>query len=439
MAGRARGSVVEVPGTDGTVTYALRFVAAGKRRYRTLGSEPEWTPNRADAELCYVLGQVDRGTWQAPEPTRAAAAERDVPTFHVFASEWFERHRDEWRPKTVRAYRGELVGHLLPYFATMPLDRIGVADVDRYRAAKLAEHAAWKRRAAKDRQRAGRAPAGPASINKTLVRLGQILEEAVEYEIIDRNPARGRRRRIKVTTPPRPYLDRAEQIDALLTAAGQLDAEAREDRRHVGRRPMLATLAFAGLRLGELVELRWRDLDLAAGRIRVGAAKTAAGVRTVDMLPALRDELIAWKASRRSTLASGLVFATASGGRINDSNVRNRVLAPAIERAAVALEADGLGALPPRLSPHGLRHLFASLLVALGEDPRFVMEQLGHTTPGFTLRLYAHSMRRDDGDLARLRELVGRANLGQNSGRNGRLAVLDSALDALLAEPAPRD
>jgi hypothetical protein len=61
--------------------------------------------------------------------------------------------------------------------------------------------------------------------------------------------------------------------------------------------------------------------------------------------------------------------------------------------------------LPPSLSRE-LRHTFASLLVALGEDPRYVMGQLGHTDPAVTLRLYTHTMRRVDDERTRLRALV---------------------------------
>ena len=79
---------------------------------------------------------------------------------------------------------------------------------------------------------------------------------------------------------------------------------------------------------------------------------------------------------------------------------------PAIERANENLTNRGDLPLPKRLTLHGLRHTFASLLVALGEDPRYVMGQLGHTDPAFTLRLYTHSMRREDDERARLQALV---------------------------------
>jgi integrase len=122
-----------------------------------------------------------------------------------------------------------------------------------------------------------------------------------------------RRRKLRQRRPERPYLDRAEQIAALLDAAGELDAEARTDRQATARRALLATLAFAGLRIGEALALRWRDVDLAGGRLRVGRAKTDAGVRTVELLPALRDELTSWKARTRYGHPAELAFGTENG------------------------------------------------------------------------------------------------------------------------------
>jgi integrase len=170
---------------------------------------------------------------------------------------------------------------------------------------------------------------------------------------------------------------------------------------------MLATLVFGGLRIGELLELGWRDVDLTAGRIIVRASKTDAGVREVDMLPALRDELLTLKASTQRANSIDLIFGTRQARPQSPGNVRNRVLAPAVTRANERLATDGDVPLPDRLTPHKLRHTFASLLVALGVDPGAVMDQLGHTDPTFTLRVYRHGMRRDDSSKRALRELVG--------------------------------
>ena len=70
------------------------------------------------------------------------------------------------------------------------------------------------------------------------------------------------------------------------------------------------------------------------------------------------------------------------------------------------LEEAEQAPLPDGLTPHSLRRTFASLQVAVGEDPRYVMAQLGHTDPAFTLRVYAQAMRRDESDRERLRALV---------------------------------
>jgi integrase len=89
--------------------------------------------------------------------------------------------------------------------------------------------------------------------------LAAILEGAVERELIARNPAKGKDRRVREHEPRRSYLDTSDQIAALLDAAGELDRTAREDRRHIERRALVATLTFAGLRIGEACALRWRD------------------------------------------------------------------------------------------------------------------------------------------------------------------------------------
>jgi integrase len=63
--------------------------------------------------------------------------------------------------------------------------------------------------------------------------------------------------------------------------------------------------------------------------------------------------------------------------------------------------------LPEGLTPHKLRHTFASILVALGIDAGSVMDQIGHADPGFTLRIYRHGMKRDRAAKERLSALVG--------------------------------
>ena len=132
-----------------------------------------------------------------------------------------------------------------------------------------------------------------------------------------------------------------------------------------------------------------------------------AGVREVDLLPALRDELAAHKAAARRIGVDDLVFPTARGAGRDKDNARERVVRPVVRRADELLDERGLAPLPVGVTAHKLRHTFASILVALGGDPAYVMGQLGHADPKFTLRVYAHQMRRGDGEREALRALVG--------------------------------
>jgi integrase len=400
--------------TDSTV-YALRFNVQGRRQYVTLGSSREgWTQAKAQDALQDELAKVQLGEWKAPEPAPAPTVESD-PTFHVFATDWLAAHEGEWQTSTKLDYEWQLSHHLLPFFKRHRLSQITIAEVDRYRALKV------------------KGALSATSINKTITRLAQILEEAVEHGTLERNPAKGKRRRLKASKPAPVWLDSAEHIGALLDAAGELDREAKSNGQ-VPRRAILSTLVFSGLRIGELIELRWRDVDLAAQKITVREAKTDAGTRTIDLLPILRAELEARREAQGSVGAkvvsleahragrvsgeaphahsSSRVFPTQEGGPMNPSNVRNRILAKAVERANERLEAAGLTPLPDSLTPHKLRHTFASLLVALGVDPGAVMDQLGHTDPTFTLRVYRHGMRRDKGSKQGLAQLVKRHRKG---------------------------
>jgi integrase len=146
-------------------------------------------------------------------------------------------------------------------------------------------------------------------------------------------------------------------------------------------------------------------------QIKGQIAKTAAGHRDVKLLPALRDQLVTLKSCRGDLDPNGYVFGTARGGRQSESNVRQRILAPAIARANEALMKNGEAPLPDGITPHSLRRTYASVLYALGEDATVVMGEMGHSDPKLALAIYAQAMRRDGGEKARLSTLVGDAQM----------------------------
>ena len=151
---------------------------------------------------------------------------------------------------------------------------------------------------------------------------------------------------------------------------------------------LLATMILAGLRVSELTSLRWRDVDLPGGRLRVTEAKTEAGVRTVDISPMLREELAVHRADSGHTGPDDLVFATSAGTERNRSNITRQILQPTIERANFELAKAGRARIEG-LTNHSLRRTFASLLYHEGKSPRYVMKQLGHTEPALALAIYA--------------------------------------------------
>lgn len=258
------------------------------------------------------------------------------------------------------------------------MPEITIPEVDRYRTRKLRE-----------------GKLSPAITNKTITRLAQILELAVEYGYIQSNPASGKRRRAKAD-PPKPAWLEPDQVKPLIEAGHNTRAKA-----------LLATLTLAGPRIQEALELRWCDVSFASPKIRVGHSKTAAGVRMIDMSPALHDYLVSWKFDTPTGEPDDLVFGTRHRKPDTRQNVRKRVLLPAIERANKRLVKDRRDPIGSNITPHKLRYTFASLLFEAGASVPYVMDQLGHADPKVTRKIYAHVMRRQRDTGVTLDELVG--------------------------------
>lgn len=364
---------------------------------------------RLAATTHQAVGPARAGDMKNPRP-RGRGQEPDTAVwFHAFASKHLATRKFEVSERMYEYEAWAVTTHLLPYFATWPVAELNIEAIDDYRRYKVQQ--AQQRREAIERgtplrDDAGRLlkPLSASSVNKTIDVLQSILAVAVEYGLLETNPASGRRRRLKKPAKRPVHLDNVHQIQALLDAAAELDREPYW-RMH-DRRASIATLVLAGPRAIELTCALWRDVDLASGRIEIGRSKTEAGLREIHLLPLLRDELAAHKARSRRTGPDDLVFPNSHGGRRSVANLRARVLAPVLVRADELLAARGQTPLPQGVTPHKLRHTFASILVACGEDPTSVMAQLGHTDPKFTLRVYSHVMRRNPTERAQLKALV---------------------------------
>ena len=360
------GQVLELERKGGR-TFALRFRAHGKPRYLTVGTAAEgWTREKAENELQNVLADVRRGIWRPPEPGLSGAEPEREPTFHEFSSEWLETRRHEFAARTAEDYELALSHHLLPFFAKHKLSEITAQEVDRYKAAKVRQ----RELGLADR------PLSNRTINKTLTRLGQILDVAVRYELIDHNPVKSRVAKLKEAEPRRARLS-GEQVQVLLRVGGS-------------NRALLATAIMAGgLRVSELTHLRWCDVDLRDGSLTVAASKTAAGIRRVSLDPELAQLLREHKIASRWSQPDDFVFPGRDRRRPRDRNsVRTRVLYGAIERANKLLAKEGKPPLPDRITFHALRRTYAALRAELGEHPAITAAQMGHRDPRMTLRVY---------------------------------------------------
>jgi integrase len=155
----------------------------------------------------------------------------------------------------------------------------------------------------------------------------------------------------------------------------------------------------SGLRQGELLALRWEDVDLQArslqvrrtltrngGKLAVGPTKTAKGRRTVKLTQYATEALEGHLARQLAEIdkagdkwqENGLVFCTGKGTLINPTNLRRRSLAPLLKRAN----------LPP-MTFHQLRHTAATTLLLKNVNPKVVSELLGHATIAITLDTYS--------------------------------------------------
>lgn len=415
MAARKQGEV-KVRDWKAGRGYALRFRAYGERQYVTLGYEHEgWDWGKAEEELQNILADVRRGLWVPPQKKKPRGASDkgrpdQMPAFGPFATGLTADREGQVSEETTKHEKWAL-GHLVPFFGDWAINEIDAEAIDEYRSFKVKESEVRARaieRSKPKRNAHGQIlrPLSARSINRTINHLQWVLSIAIEYKRfgIAENAAEGKRRRLRERRLAPVYIDSAAQIEALLEAAAELD---RDPHYELGEREaILATFLFAGPRAHELCNLPWRDIDLAGARIFIGRSKTAAGLREIKILPILRDILAAYKAIAYRGDPEDLAFPTLTGGRRDSDNLRTRVLAAVFERADELLEGRGLVPLPKGLTTHKLRHAFASILVALGEDPVSVMRQIGHTDPQFTLRVYTHMMSLDPADRERLKALV---------------------------------
>ncbi len=290
-------------------------------------------------------------------------------TLGEYLDRWLKDVLDTVRQSTYQGYEYAIRPHIKPALGRIKLKDLSPA------------HARWFYR---DRLDSGLAP---ATVHKLHVVLHKALKAAVADGLVPRNVTA----ELKL---PRITREEIDPLDA--KGARRLLEAARGDRLEA-----LYVLALnTGMRQGELLALKWEDIDLERSLVRVrrtlthsdkgfvlGEPKTKKSRRTIRLtagsVQALRDhptrQLEEMERVGSIYEPGGLMFATEAGTIINPSNLRNRSFKRLLKCA---------GLRPIRF--HDLRHTCATLLLSKDVNPKIVSEMLGHSSVSITLDIYSH-------------------------------------------------
>lgn len=336
-----------------------------------------------------------------------------VPTFAVAAETWFKSKADR-RPSHVSDLRSRLDRHILPRIGGERLDRINVAAIEKLRADLRAEKYASR------------------TVNTIIRIIGAVFKSAIRRGECALNPVERIERAFTAAHELETGAEPPGGGDEVNASAVLSTAEIRKllDVAPAGYYRTLFTIAFTtGMRSGELLALRWSDVEFGDGgrgkvyvrrslswsrldrseavRARFYPPKTKAGLRTITIAPELVAALKLWKLQ---CPPGELVFPHADG----QPNCRDRVLTvglyPALRRAGLR-----------RVNFHSLRHSCASAMIAAGAPITEIQHRLGHASPAITLKVYSHFLKDAETDTAdRLAEVLlrkpGAAGSGQEVG-----------------------
>lgn len=336
---------------NGQRSYVINYVDSdGKRVYKTVPGQLK----DAIRERNKILERMAKGE---------VVIDSNMTVFDLI-DEYLKVQVHHLRPKTYKAYEYSLAHWVGPRLGRKKLKDVGVRDV--------AGFVTWMKTPDKDK------PSYKAwTIRSCLTPMGRMFAYAVRQGWMGRNPVSELDRHERPRTDQKQMrILSMDEIQAVLRAAAPGGRAVRGDSKKGAPlkgtyHAIIATAVFTGLRLGELLALRWEDVDLLNATIKVRSSKTDAGVREV-VIPDFLVRLLAVYPT-----SEGLVFQARPGVPFDGRNVL-RGLHGAQETAGVE-----------RTSFHTLRHTYASLLIGQGEDVTYVSNQLGHANPAITLKIYA--------------------------------------------------
>ncbi len=320
----------------------------------------------ADKELARLLHELNTGNYVEPSKM----------TLKEYLERWLQ---DYAKPKVVgttyERYEEIVRVHLTPALGHLLLSKLQPLDIQSYYS--------W---ALQNGRKDGRGGLAAQTVLHHHRVLRQALKHAVRWQLVSRNPA-------DAVEPPRPFRKEMRVLDASQNT--QLEEAARGTHLYM---PILLALA-TGMRRGELLAVRWHDVNLEAGKLAVRRAlqqtsegltfkepKTSKSRRVIDLPATVVEKLQLHRAEQmrqRELLGTvlqddDLVCAYPDGKPIQPDNLYTAF--------KTILRRAGL----PEVRLHDLRHGQATMLLQLGVHPKVVSERLGHATIGITLDLYSH-------------------------------------------------
>lgn len=324
-----------------------------KQGFRTKNEAQAWAEKNAVA--------VRSGEWVAPEDTRR--------TVNELAPLWLAR-LERRTEGTRRVYLPCWEKHVQPVWGERPVGSIRPSEVQ-----------AWV-----DAQ-----TLGAVMVKRMVSILAQVLDPAVRDGALRANPARG----LEMPSKPQP-----KQVYLTAEQLARLAGEAKYPE-------IVWVLGTVGLRWGELAGLRVRNVNVLRSRLTVEEAATTNGAQVtvgdtktherrevavprfvMDMLVPLMD----------GKAPDAWVWTSSSGGPMRRPTADAGWFAGAVARCMAADPTF------PRVTPHGLRHVAAGLMVSAGANPKVVQRQLGHASAAMTLDVYASLFENDIDQVAQKME-----------------------------------
>lgn len=340
--------------------YLGRHPETGKRRFAT--RTVHGTRKDADEACAKLLLEVGAGFHASDEHTVADLMHR-----------WLALVGPDLSPTTVRDYRSVIERHVIPAFGTRPIERVRASDLDGwYRTLEL----------------------GAVRVKRIHNVMSSAFDQAVRWQWVAANPCRSARPPRAADTeihPPSP-----ETIRQLVEAAG---------RRHPDLAVYIQMSAMTGARRGELVALRWSDVDLNGGSIHIRRAVVDAGGRLVEKdtkthaartvaLDPFTVSLLRTHRSRQAERALS-VGVTLGDPRVFTSDpAGEKGWRPDFVTKQFGLVQKDAGLSGIRL--HDLRHFTATQMIAAGIDIRTVAARLGHKRVATLLDRYSHPVAEAD-------------------------------------------